>query len=160
MIEHPRPAPVDKKATAIPAIGSSLEAGSPVPEGSYPPSDGTPADAASESGPSQSHTGTPTGRGSTRGRSRAGRAAGPRKKPGPPKKTTAVPPPIISSSAAVSAPVSPLPDALAASAPSNTMDAENSDVSSTLPKLEALPEQPSQVEAKTEQPMDSPALAA
>lgn len=165
MLEHPRPPPVDKKAIpAVSAVGSTLDAGSPAPEGSYPPSDGTPADAASESGPSQSHAGTPTGRGGGggRGRGRAARAPGPRRKPGPPKKAKALPPPIIGStiastlstpSADATTSSAALPDASAAS---STMSADTSDAGITMPKIEIPAEEASRLEAKTEDHQDSP----
>lgn len=94
MAEHPRPPPVDKKAANLLATG--IEAGSPAPEGSYPPSDGTPADPMSESGATPGQIGAPAGRGSGRGRGRgSGRGTGARRKPGPPKKNKALPPPIV-----------------------------------------------------------------
>lgn len=162
MVEHPRPPPVDKKATAVPAIGVSLEAGSPVPEGSYPPSEGTPADGPPENGLAPASAGRSNGR----ARGKAVRAGGPRKKPGPPKKNKALPPPIVGSL--------PLPanatnssdqatdstQLLNASVAPSQISAEASDAERTFQGPEPATASSAQPSIKSEEPMDSPMPAA
>lgn len=167
MIEHPRPPPVDKKATST--LPGGLETGSPVPEGSYPPSDGTPAEAASESGAAAGLPGTAAARGSRRARGSArGRGTGPRRKPGPPKKNATLPPPIVGGSTD-SAAVTPAPDpsnqintsldpSVASSATSNANTTNGAPIAKTEPlQEEAAVSEPKVEDTTTDSPAPIPA---
>jgi hypothetical protein len=92
MIEHPRPPPVDKKALAASVVAG--EVGSPMPEGSYAGSDGTPGDGAAA--PAKRRKRLP---------------GEPKRKPGPPKKVKAP----VEGIAPVSVPVAPAPSVIDAS---------------------------------------------